>query len=79
MRTRKRRRSRVGALSAVMLATLAAQPVGASPLDTEAAVAPTAQAQAAPPAPAPTGGVVRLSEEVVVQAVRAVVELVHGG
>ncbi len=67
MRTTMSRRSRWGALSAVMLATLGARPVGASTPDT-GAVAPAAQAQPAPPAPSPA---FRLSEEVVVQAVRA--------
>ena len=57
----------------MVLAALLARPAGASPADTGAAVDPAtaAQAQPAPPAPAPDGGPVRLSEEVVVQAVRA--------
>ncbi|HYN05298.1 MAG TPA: hypothetical protein VE359_22805, partial [Vicinamibacteria bacterium] len=73
MRTAKRRRSRAGALSAIVLASLVARPAGASPTDTGAAAAPATAAQAppAPPFPAPTAGPVRLSEEVVVQAVRA--------
>ena len=73
MRTAKRRRSRAGALSAIVLASLVARPAGASPADTGAVAAPATAAQAppAPPAPAPDAGPVRLSEEVVVQAVRA--------
>jgi iron complex outermembrane recepter protein len=71
MRTTRRRRSRAGALSIMMLAAWAARAVHASPPDTGVADASAAQAQPAPPAPAPNGGSFRLSEEVVVQAVRA--------
>jgi iron complex outermembrane receptor protein len=57
----------------MVMAALVARPAGASPADTGAAVDPAtaAQAQPAPPSPAPAAGPVRLSEEVVVQAVRA--------
>ena len=72
MRTAKGRRSRPGALSAVVLASLVACPAGASPADTAAAPPrpPPRRHRRRPPAAADAGPV-RLSEEVVVQAVRA--------
>jgi iron complex outermembrane receptor protein len=71
MRNTKRRRSRRVALSILMLAACAAPTAHASPPETGAAVVPAAQAQSAPTSAAANGGPVRLSEEVVVQAVRA--------
>jgi len=73
MRNTQSRRSRAGALSAAVLTALVARPADARPADTGAAIDPAAvaQAQPAPPPPAPGAGPIRLSEEVVVQAVRA--------
>jgi iron complex outermembrane receptor protein len=74
MRTTKSRRTRLRALSALVLAASAAAGASASPPDTGEGAAPAEQAQPATPAaptPASSGGPFRLSEEVVVQAVRA--------
>jgi iron complex outermembrane receptor protein len=71
MRTTKSRRTRLGILSVLVLAAGAEASVSASPPDTGAAAVSADQAQPAAAAPAPVGGPIRLSEEVVVQAVRA--------